>query len=347
MRGTPVLAAAFVLAAAPAAAQQIEWSEDRPDAVAPVGIVGDRTLPRGTAELAYRFAHSSARGLRFGTDDVLESDLLDLGFTFVPTRRTVNAHMVTAGLGLTDQVTVLASVAWLEKNRTTANDSVIFFSESSGIADAQADVLWEFFREGAYRSHLQLGVIVPVGSFEERGDFPQAADVVLPYDMQIGSGSWAVAPGLTGQVQNDVGSVGAQVRGVFSLTDNDRDWRPGTRVEGRMWAAYRFNDFVSASGGVRGYHSESIQGADPELETLRDPGDLALSFATERVDLPLGVNLRIPSGPLAGQRLMVEAVWTVHEETDGPLLADDWGFVVGWQSTLGGPGSGLANLWPF
>ena len=336
MRGTTVLAAALFLAAAPLAAQEYVWTEDRPDGVAPAGITADRTLPGGTLEVAYRFGQRTSRGLTFGTASVLEDEVLDLGFTFVPIERTVNAHLFTVGFGVTEAITAMASAAWVEKNRTTANDSVLFFNESSGISDLEANVLWEVHREGPYRGHLQLGLLVPVGSVDERGDFPDAADVILPYEMQIGTGSWALAPGITGQAMNEVGSVGAQIRAVFSLTDNDRDWRPGTRVEGRLWTAYRFNDFVSASGGIRAAQTSAIQGADPDLETFRDPGDLALSFATKRVDLPLGVNLRLPpGGPLGGQRLSLEAIWTVHEESDGPILADDWGFIIGFQSSFG------------
>jgi hypothetical protein len=335
MRGTTVLAAALLLAAAPLGAQEYVWTEDRPDGVAPPGIWSDRTLPGETLEVLYRYGHLNARGLRFGEVELLGSDVRDLGFTFVPVERTLDAHMFGVGVGITDAFTVAARAAWLEKNRTTAGDSVVFFNETSGISDVEVDALYEFYRAGPYRGHFQLGALIPVGSVEERGDFPDATNVILPYEMQIGTGSWAIAPGVTGQAMNEVGSVGAQIRAIFWLTDNDRGWRPGNQLEGELWAGYRFNDFVSVSGGVRGIHTSALQGFDPDLETFRDPGDLALSVATERVDLPLGVNLRLPPGsPLAGQRLSVEAVWTVHEESDGPILADDWGFIVGFQSSL-------------
>ena len=191
-------------------------------------------------------------------------------------------------------------------------------------------------------------MVAPIDGDEQRSDFSDTVNVVLPYDMQIGTGSWTLVPGATGQVMNEVWSVDAQVRAVFPLTDNDRGFRPGSRLEGRLWMAYRFNDFVSASDGVRAMTSNSIQGIDPDLETFRDPGDLGLSFDTQRVDLPLGLNLRLPSGPLAGHRFGVETAWTVHQETDGPLLADNWAVTVGWQSDLGLPRlPSMEGLWPF
>jgi hypothetical protein len=346
MRGTTVLAAALLLAAAaPVAAQQYTWTDDRPDGVAPVGIWGDHTLPAGTVEGGYRFTHATARGLVFGKQVATEESVLALGFNFVPIERTVQSHIAQVGIGVTDWLTVNARGGWIAKNRTSANDSVLFFNETSGISDIQADALWDVYHQGAYRAHLHTGVIIPTGAVDARGDFGPASDVQLPYDMQIGSGSWAVVPGATAQVMNNMGSVGVQIRGVFPVADNSRGWRPGARIEGALWAGYRFNDFVSVSGGFRAMQQGAIKGFDIELETLRDPGDLALSTKTKKVEMPLGMNLRIPGGALAGQRLSIEAVWTVHEETDGPLLKDDWALNLGWSANL--DAKRVGGFWPF
>lgn len=333
MRGTTVLATALLLSAAPLGAQQFVWTADRPDGVAPVGIAADRTLPGGTLEVGYRFGRMDAEGLKFGTDPFTEDEALEL-FEFVPLTRKIEAHTVTLGYGITDALTLMVAGGWIDKTREQANEEVFFSTSSSGIADAEAALLWQVYARGPYRGHLQLGVVAPLGSIDERGDIPEAADVILPYDMQLGLGSWAITPGLGAQAMNDVGSVGGQLRGIIPLADNDRGYRPGVRLEARAWAAHAFNDFVSVSGGVRATAVEPIEGFDPELETFRDPGDLSLSFGGNRVDLPVGVNLLMPAGPLAGHRFGLEFVWTVHEDVDGPNLASDWGFTAGWQTEL-------------
>ena len=47
------------------------------------------------------------------------------------------------------------------------------------------------------------------------------------------------------------------------------------------------------------------------------------------------------------QNLTVEET-TVHEEFDGPMLAADWGFIIGWQKEFGlGSNSFFQDLWPF
>ena len=49
---------------------------------------------------------------------------------------------------------------------------------------------------------------------------------------------------------------------------------------------------------------------------------------------------------LGGHRIGIEGIWTVHEESDGPQLASDWGFVIGWQKEFG-LGAALGGAMPF
>ena len=298
-----------------------------------MGITGERALPRATLQLNYRFSRMGAQGLKFGPDPFPELDALDL-YTYVPLDKTVDVHTVGLGFGVTDELTLVASGGWISKSRTAANEDVFFMNETSVVSDLEVDALWQVYGLGAWRAHVQLGVIAPLGSVEERGDFPDASNVQLPYDMQIGTGSWSLVPAIGGQVMNEAGSVGGLIRGIFPLMDNDRDYRAAVKADLRLWGAYRFSDFVSVSGGVRATATEAIRGG---LETLRDPGDLGLAFASKRVDLPLGVNLYMASGPLAGHRIGLEAVWTVHEDVDGPTIASDWAFILGWQKDFALP----------
>ena len=339
MRGIILLTAALSLAAAPAGAQVFVWNADRPDGASPVGIVADRTLAKGSVQTRYRFMRMKAQGLRSGADQLADLDALDLGFSFVPVRRTVDVHMVSVGIGVTDDLTLRASGGWTSKQSEFANEDTFFDTEASGIADLEGDILWQLYGSGPWRGHVQLGIVAPVGSVDQRADFPEASDARLPYDMQIGSETWTLVPAFGAQVMNEFGSVGLQVRGSFPLAVNDRGWKPGQQVDAAFWMARRFNDFVSVSVGLRASVSKGIQGIDPELETLRVPDDLALSFGGNRVDFPIGINLRLPSGPLAGQRFGLEAVWTAHEDTHGPRIASDWTVSLGWQGTFSLTGS--------
>jgi len=238
-----------------------------------VGITGERALPRATLQLNYRFSRMGAQGLKFGPDPFPELDALDL-YTYVPLDKTVDVHTVGLGFWVTDELTLVASGGWISKSRTAANEDVFFMNETSWVSDLEVDALWQVYGLGAWRAYVQLGVIALLGSVEERGDFPDASNVQLPYDMQIGTGSWSLVPAIGGQVMNEGGSVGGLIRGIFPLMHNDRDYRAGVKADLRLWGAYRFSDFVSVSGEVRATATRGDQGG--ALETLRDPGDLGL-----------------------------------------------------------------------
>jgi len=109
MRGTLVLTAALSIAAAPVGAQVFVWNADRPDGASPVGIAADRTLDKGSVRVGYRFMRMKAQGLKFGADQLSDLDALDLGFTFIPVRRTIDVHAVAVGIGVTDGLTLRAS----------------------------------------------------------------------------------------------------------------------------------------------------------------------------------------------------------------------------------------------
>ncbi len=326
------LPAALVAGSAvPAAAQELEWTADRPDGVAPVDIVGDHTLPEGTLQVKYRYGRMNSQGLKTGTNKLGELDVLALGFTYVPLSRSIDTNDITVDYGVTDAFTVQANVGYTSKSSEEANEDQYFTTSSSHLTDAEVDVLWNVWQEGACRANVQLGGVVPLGKVDERGTFPGVVNAILPYDMQTGSGSWAVVPGATASVQNEFGTVGLQLLGVVRVNDNDRGYRLGNEFRSNLWLAYRFNDLVSASTGMRVLARERISGADPALETFRDPGDVGYSYGEKRVDFPLGLNVEVPRGPLEGNRFGVQFVWTVHEDVDGPYLASDWGFTVGWQ----------------
>jgi hypothetical protein len=207
--------------------------------------------------------------------------------------------------------------------------------ESNGISDLEVQALYSVFSQDAVRAHLHAGVTVPTGSVSASDGVESLREEgTLPYDMQLGAGAFGFSPGLTAQIMNESGTVGAQLLGTFFFAEKE-DWRLGNRIEGNVWAAYRLSRHFSASARAHVISFEGIEGFDPELDPARDPGEWPISFAGTRVDLPIGLNLYMPEdGPWAGHRLSVELVFPVYESFDGPWLASDWGATIGWQIGL-------------
>jgi hypothetical protein len=317
---------------APASAQTFTWTPDRPDAVAPLGVFGDRTLASGIGEIGIQYARLSQEGVRLGSELANVDDLFDL-FDIVPFAGTTEAYMLRGALGLSDNLTVAARGSFLMRSRENLTQNLTYFVlESSGVSDIEAQALLDVYSVDAVRAHVHLGVSLPTGSVTATDGVDDVREEgTLPYDMQLGAGAFGVSPGLTAQIMNESGVVGGQVVGTFYFAEK-QDWRLGDRLEGNVWASYRLNPHFSASARVHVLSFEGIQGFDPELDPARDPGEWPISYSGTRVDIPVGLNLYMPEGgPWEGNRLSVELVFPVHESFDGPWLATNWGASIGWQ----------------
>ncbi|MCA9736871.1 MAG: transporter, partial [Gemmatimonadetes bacterium] len=145
-------------------------------------------------------------------------------------------------------------------------------------------------------------------------------------------------PSLTFQAMNQYGSVGFQGRGVIRTSENDSGYTLGNRVEVTSWFAFPINDQLSFSARMVWQKWDAISGSDPALDAavalIQDPSVFPDLVGGSRLDLPLGLNLNLQNGPLAGHRVGVEAVFPVSESLDGPQLQQNWTVNFGWQKPL-------------
>ncbi|MGD2069207.1 MAG: hypothetical protein PVI57_11085 [Gemmatimonadota bacterium] len=326
------LALQLTIWSAPAAGQQYDWTYERPDGVAPASLFATRVLPAGVVQIAPQFRSFDHTGTRFGSEFISYEELLGL-FEEVPFAMSSDLFAADVSFGVTPEFTLLARVGWLDNTREVVDqDLQILTLENDGITDVEVHGLYQVYAEGPWRAHLSGGLSLPTGSVDDEDGVFRSGP--LPYDMQTGAGVVGLLPGATVQTMNEHGSVGMQVTGRIYVGENDRGWRPGNGVQAAAWASYRFNRFFSVSSGVYARAWNPIEGFDPDLHPERDPGELPSSFGGERVDIPLGVNLRLPEGPLAGHRLGVDFLFNVHEDLDGPWLAADDGFTITWTKAF-------------
>jgi len=332
-----LLAAAFIASASQVSAQEQDhtWTADRPDGSAPGGIFADRPLDQGAIEISASYNKMDLAGVKFETEYLTTDETLGL-FEIAPLSLATDLIEFRLGVGLTEDLTLFARTGFISKKREQVTPETYFVVESQALADSEVHLLWNAFQEGAVRAHLQAGILVPTGSVDESADVAGIRTGILPYDMQTGAGTIAFMPGAGIQMQNAVGTVGLQAVGRIYVGENDRGWRPGHSAELNGWAAYKLNDYFSATVRARAIGWAAIEQADESLDPFRDPGELASSFGGVRVDVPVGLNIHMPTGPLAGHRLSLEWVSNVHESLDGPWLAADNGFVVTWKANVGG-----------
>ncbi|MDZ7780665.1 MAG: transporter [Gemmatimonadota bacterium] len=320
---------------------QVEWTASRPDGHAPIGVMGDHTHASGEWMLSYRFMHMSMEGNRDGTDPVSPQAIVDpageYDFMVTPTAMPMRMHMFGVMYAPSDRLTMLlmGNYRSTEMDHETRSGGT-FTTEASGIGDARVGGLVGLVTSGAHRAHLNLGISAPLGSVEHRDVTPASGgeEVQLPYPMQLGSGTWDFVPGVTYLGMTDRWSWGAQALGTLRTGENDRGWTLGNELEATGWLALRATRWLSVS--VRSSYSVwgDIDGEDPALAPNMVPTARTDLRSGRRLEVPVGLNLYAPDGPLAGHRVAIEIHPPVYQDLDGPQLETDWMLTVGWQKSF-------------
>lgn len=341
VRRSLIAAAAVLAVGSPLTAQtprqdseQHTWTADRPDANGLLGVFGDRTLATGELQLTYNYSQENYRGVYFATDSLALATVLQL-YDNAPISRSDIVHQVRVGYGLNDQVTLVARAGWAVLERETTTQNSLIRVGVNKPTDVEVGALVDVYSTGPYRMLAQVGAVVPTfaGNTTYGATTPTTTGP-LPHDMRTSGGSFGVVGGLAGSMQNEVGSIGAQFRFRVNITENtagSMGYTPGDVYEANGWVGYNVNDNVSILTGIRWQNWDNVDGMDDRLDPGQDPHNVGGMLAGQRVILPVGVNLLMPTGSiLSGHTLAFEAMYAVHHDYEGPQLGLDWGINVGY-----------------
>ncbi|MDH3667415.1 MAG: transporter [Paracoccaceae bacterium] len=335
--GLFVLAATELAGVSPAAAQSMpqQGMENmdgmggtggmmRPDAAAPTGIVGGMNPRKGRLMPSITYMHMSMEGNRDGTDGVSTSQVL-AQFPVAPLSMDVDMLMAGLMYGVTDDISVMAMVPYVWKSMDHVTGmGARFTTKSQGIGDARVIAGYDIYKGGGHSLEISAGLSLPTGSTDERDDTPAGPNQVLPYPMQIGSGTFDLLPGITYMGQGGDWSWGGQAGATLRLGENDDDYAFGNVYGASIWGARRWTDWVSSSVRLSGEVTEDIDGADPRLNPLVVPTADPDLRGGKVLSLGLGLNFLVPRGPAMGTRLSVEGVVPLVQNLDGPQVERDY-----------------------
>ncbi|MEN8816108.1 MAG: transporter [Nonlabens sp.] len=313
------------------------YTGNRPDGHAPINVMGDHTHAKGEFMVSYRFATTTMEDLRRGSDDVsFESVLRPNGgqYMVTPTEMSMNMHMLGAMYAPTDRLTLMAMTMYMDMSmeHLTAMGGN-FTTTSSGLGDTSLSALYKLFKKSSYSIHGQLGISLPTGGIDNEDVTPASMgnEVILPYPMQIGSGTYSGILAFTYLGQSKCFSWGSQVRGEKRFGENDNGYTLGDRLNWNNWAAYKATDWLSISTRIEAVAVEDTDGVNPDLNPLMViTADTANSGGTF-LNGGLGVNLYAPTGSLKGFRLGLEYSLPLAQQFNGVQLKNQDVFTAGVQ----------------
>ena len=336
----------------------------RADGHAPIGVMGDHRHHKGELMFSYRYMRMWMEGNLIGDNEVSPETIVTTipnrffgtpgqppTLRVVPTEMSMDMHMFGAMYGLSDRVTLMGMVPYIEKEMdhitfqgaagttrlgtfTTASDGLgdISLTAMIGLYDVKAP-------DREAHVNLLLGVSAPTGSITERDDVlapnNTRPNLRLPYAMQLGSGTWDLLPGVVATKRVGNLSMGAQYRAWLRLEDeNDEGYALGDIHKATAWLQYQWAPWVSTALRLEGRTQDSIDGIDPNIVAPVQTADPD-NYGGERLDLLFGVNLIGQRGAICGHRLAAEFGVPVYQDLNGPQMETDWVFTLGWQMTIG------------
>ena len=309
----------------------------RPDSHAPLGVMGDHAHSSGEWMLSYRFMRMRMENLRDGVTTVSVSDALR-HFPVVPVEMQMQMHMFGLMIAPHDHVTLMAMTSYRDHVMQMQGSGTHAHShggndahqmESAGLGDTTLSGLIPVLRSQNIVVLLNAGLSIPTGSIEAQSD-----NGILPYPMQLGSGSFELLPGLTFYATRNNWSFGGQTRAAIPMNENSRGYRRAPMTASTLWAAHRLNDWLSVSTRALFENWGNIAGADEALNPEMAPTMDARLQGGARGSLLIGSNLVVPDvlgSLLAGQRFALELRVPIYQHLDGPQMALDWSVVAGWQ----------------
>ena len=332
-----------------------EWSGARPDGHAPIGVMGEHYHKKGEWMASYRYTYMNMGGNRMGNDRLSFSQIAfagGAGFPVVPLNMDMQMHMFGVMHAVHDRVTLMGMLPY----KNISMDHMIsptppaplvaiagsrFTTEANGIGDIRLGGLFKLYNQDRHSFHLNAGFSLPTGSINETDIVPTPgvgfAQGLMPYPMQLGSGTVDFLPGLTYLGQTTNWSWGAQTMGTIRLGENHQNYSLGNQIEASTWIARRVSETISSSVRIKSLTWGNIDGADSRLGTLPVPVGFGVPTADPnrrggtRLDLLLGINYYVRKGPLKGHRIAIEGGLPVAQRLEGPQLETDWMITVGWQ----------------
>jgi len=309
------------------------WTGDRPDGHAPISVMGDHLHNKGGLMLSYRYMYMNMSDVRRGDEDVLFSNAL-VDYMVTPTRMPMKMHMVGVMYAPTNNLTLSVMGNYLENEMDhVTRMGGVFTTKSGGIGDTKVSALYKIFNKKHTLLHARLGVSLPTGGIEEMDVIPASMgnNVLLPYPMQIGSGTFDVEGAATFLWQIGNFSGGNQLTAVYRTGENDNEYTLGNRYSLNNWFAIKASDVFSFSLRFKGERIGEIEGVNPALNPMMViTADTANSGGTI-VDGGVGINFYIPGGTLKNLRIGAELSHPLYQDLNGVQLKTNEVFTTGIQ----------------
>jgi hypothetical protein len=292
----------------------------------------DHVHPKGEFSIAYSAMFMNMSGNQQGTNALTDGEVFK-NYVMAPAKMNMQMHMLMPMYGITDRLTAMAMIGY-NTNRMTMHkkedetmssmpgmnaQSMPSSNTSSGLADTKVYLMYNLLGNCMHRLVASAGTNIPTGSIMAKGGTLQSANDILPYNMQPGSGTFDLLPGLVYVGQTDRLSFGAATSACVRMSGNARGYRFGNEYSLSPWAAYKFLSWASFSLRGEMYHQDNMKGYDMAINqsSLNDPSADVRNYGRSRVSALGGLNFYFTTKHLKDARLLLEYGLPLWQNVNG------------------------------
>ena len=308
--------------------------------------------PKGMWMFNTKFMHVDQRGLASGTSNVPLNQVLPdkLGvpnskppynYMMAPTYMTMDMFMLMPMVGITDRLTVMAMANYMTMemgmkmgmgNQTEADWETMAPMRTAGFSDTEFDATYAITKE----FFGTLGLTIPTGSIKQQVEM-MGATYRAPYDMQNGTGTFALKPALSYHDLTDdaLWMWGGQATFTGQLGRNAQGYTRGNNVK---VTAFLQRAFGPTTGFLHMTFNDTgkIRGYDPEIAKINramSEGGASMpdadpnNYGGQRLDAQIG--FAYEKGPFSAG---VSGGVPVYQYLNGLQLKTTWMLNAGFQA---------------
>lgn len=274
----------------------------------PAGVMRSHVHNKGEAMAMYMTSGTFFEGVRGSRAAALAR------YNNISDNMTMKMDMLGIMYGLTDDITlsVMGGYMYMKMN-TEGTDTGKHSHSVNGFGDTSIDAMYRIFSNDTQHLQANFGIILPTGSITKthkmhanHGHGHHTHEMRNGYNMQIGTGSYSITPGLS-YTRNltDLWSFSTQANAIIRLNDNKEDYRFGNIYNLTGWLARSINDMLSLTARLDFTKVNAINGVDSQISQTASPmGVPSLTYRDQLTPL-LGVNVNL-KGSYEGVRVQFE-----------------------------------------
>jgi len=307
-------------------------------------------------------------GLMDGDSAIKGDDLLGMPmmmgqptgkFMAVPTEMDMNMLNVSAAYSFSDDFVAGIMLMYRDNSMDmTFNNMMLndtgqhgFTMESDGIGDTMLMAKYRLFTDDPLipksQGSLFMGLSLPTGSIDEKNsNHPDAmrSDELLPYGMQLGSGTVDPSVGFLYSGSQSPYWWGANAVYTARLYDNERDYRLGDKFNLDLYSMYQLNYNLVAELQINSSYQDEINGEMDQSKT-GESGHAAMGNGNSPFTTPLwnpdnyggtkvGTTIGLQWQPVPLQIFNLQVGLPLYQKLNGIQLEDDWQVSLTWYIEL-------------